>query len=75
MLRASNKASQFARIEGGVKGLKGHGIGKVHCMPAVELKCVSEKRRGEIAALVERTKTAGAAKIAGLCRLPTPIST
>jgi hypothetical protein len=28
------------------------GIGKVHRIPPVELKCVSEKRRKEMAALV-----------------------
>jgi hypothetical protein len=35
-----------------------HGIGKVHRIPPVELKCLSEKRRGEITALVGGTKAA-----------------
>jgi hypothetical protein len=34
------------------------GIGKVHGIPPVELKCMSEKRRKEIAALVGGTKAA-----------------
>jgi hypothetical protein len=36
----------------------GAGIGRVHRIPPVELKCLSEKRRGEIAALVGGTKAA-----------------
>jgi hypothetical protein len=32
------------------------GIGRVHRIPPVELKCLSEKRRGAIAALAGETK-------------------
>jgi hypothetical protein len=36
------------------------GIGKVHGIPLVELKCMSEKRRREVAALVGGTRAAAA---------------
>ncbi len=47
------------------------GIGKVHRIPPVGLKCVSEKRRREMTALVGGGTKAVAdrRKIGGLCRL------
>jgi hypothetical protein len=39
---------------GQCQGKVGNGIGMVHRIPPVELKCVGEKKSGEIALLVGR---------------------
>jgi len=50
--------TQFTEESGICQRQSSGGIALVHRIPPVELKCMSEKRRREVAALVGGTKAA-----------------
>ena len=73
---AVSGARQIPRLAQLCQGAPRPGTALVHRIPSVGLKCVSERRRREMAALVGGTKAAaGRPKIPGLCPLPSLTST